>query len=260
MNANAEASSKITNPERISRIISRMCDGHMQVILRTKNNINLGIRANFSKLYSSKNSSSIEFNQISKFGLEKLSAGMLIKVEVIGMPSKVTFVASITELAETGVLCSFPNTLVTIERRQNSRYKVNPSSMAYLSFSVWAPEVDDPSSPPFFEAYRSLANLVPIADMSNNGICIQSHFPSFINVLDNIELDPKAGLHLPMSPPIAVKAVIRWKRRIKNRIVEDKSERYQLDYRVGIELIELHTDQQLKIRSFLRALSMADAI
>jgi c-di-GMP-binding flagellar brake protein YcgR len=260
MNQTAEATSKITNPERISRIVLRMSDGRMQALFRTKDNIKVGIRANFARFDGQAQPPQIVFDKISDIGLQKLEKGMPVKVEVIGMPSKVMFVTTITDKTEDGVICSLPASLVTIERRQNSRYRVTPSAMAYLSFSLWAPEDDDPSAPPFFDAYRSLAGWIPIMDISAGGVCVQSHFPSFINVLETVDIDPKAKLHLPMSAPMPVQAAIRWKRRIKNRFSEDNRERYQLDFRLGIEFLELSEEYQVKIRNYLRQLSVADAI
>jgi hypothetical protein len=63
-----------------------------------------------------------------------------------------------------------------------------------------------------------------------------------------------------MSAPMPVQAAIRWKRRIKNRFSEDNRERYQLDFRLGIEFLELSEEYQVKIRNYLRQLSVADAI
>ncbi len=260
MNQTAEATSKITNPERILRIVARMCDGQMQVLIRTKENLKVGIRANFTRFDGSKHPPQIVFDKISEFGLQKLEKGIPVKVEVIGMPSKVMFVTTINEKLADSIRCNIPASLVTIERRQNSRYRVLPSSMAYLSFSLWQPQDDDPSAAPFFDAYRGLAAWIPIMDISAGGICVQSHFPSFMNALEAVELDPKARLHLPMSAPIPVQAAIRWRRRIKNRIHDEKRERIQLDFRLGIEFHELQEEFQLKIRNYLRQLSVADAI
>jgi c-di-GMP-binding flagellar brake protein YcgR len=257
---NVEPTSKITNPERIGRIVARMCDGRMQALIRTKDNSKVGIRASFARTDTLKGSTLIQFEKISNFGLQKLDKGMQIKVEVIGMPSKVMFVTEIKDKLSDGIVCSLPASLVSIERRQNARYRVTNATMAYLSFSVWQPEDEDPASPPFFDAYRTLATWIPILDMSTGGVCIQSHFPSFINVLESIAVDTNAKLHLPMSPPMPVHAAIRWKRRIRNRIIEDVNERYQLDFRIGVEFLEIQEEQRNRIRNFLRQLSVADAI
>jgi hypothetical protein len=257
---NLEPTSKITNPERIVRIVARMCEGHMQALIRTKDNTKVGIRASFHRSELDRNPPLIHFDKISSFGLEKLDKGMQIKVEVIGMPSQVMFVTEIREKLGDGIVCSVPSSLVSIERRANARYKVTNSAMAYLSFSVWQPDEEDPSSPPFFEAYQGLAGLIPVLDISAGGVCIQSHFPAFMNVLETVALDTQAALHLPMSAPMPVQASIRWKRRIRNRIIEDESERYQMDFRIGVELADLQEEQRNKIRNYLRQLSVADAI
>lgn len=254
-----ENSSKISNPLRISRIVAKMCQGHMQAIIRTKESSKLSIRAAFAK-YETGREPEIVFDKISNYGLEKLNSGMQIKIEVIGMPSKVMFVTTIKTKSSTAITCSLPLSLVSIERRQNSRFRAIPSAMAYLSFSVWSPEDNDFAAPPFFDVYRNISSWLPLVDISAGGICIQSHFPSFINQLETIDFDPEARLHLPMSTPMPIKAQIRWRRRIKNRIIDDFGERYQLDFRVGVEFAELQDEQRSRIRQYLRQLSLADAI
>jgi hypothetical protein len=232
----------------------------MQAILRTKDNSKVGIRASFAFFDNAQKVPQIVFDKISVFGLEKLAHGIPVKVEVIGMPSKVMFISTISNKSIDGISCPIPGSLVSIERRQASRYRVTPAAMAFVSFSVWKPEAADVSAPPFFEAFQSMASWVPILDMSNGGACIGTHFPSLINTVDKIDHDPKAHIHLPMSPPIPFQAAIRWKRRIRNRIIEDQEERYQLDFRLGIEFLSLQEDQNVRIRNYLRQLSVVDAI
>ncbi len=256
---NQESTSKITNPVRIGRIIAKMCSGHMQVLIRTKESTKLGIRAAFMQLDPIDNPLVI-FDKISDLGLEKLKVGQLIKVEVIGMPSKVIFVTEVKAKGTEQISCSIPTSLVSMERRQNSRFRVVPAAMSFISFSVWQADKEDRGSPPFFDTYLNLAGWIPVVDISVGGVCIQSPFPSFLNHLETIEVDPKARLHLPMSPPMSFQAAIRWKRRIRNRIIEDENERYQSDFRLGIEFGELQDDQRNKIRQYLRQLSMAEAI
>lgn len=228
-------------------------------MIRTKENVKVGIRANFARFEEVK-PPRVVFDKISEFGLQKLVIGTPVKIEVIGMPSKVTFVTTVAEKTADAIICHQPTSLVTIERRQNARFAVTTSAMAYLSFSAWSPADDDPASPPLFASYRHLAGWVPILDISAAGACIRSHFPSFINVLETVQLDPGAKLHLPMSSPMDIQAAIRWKRRIKNRIIEGNDERYQMDFRVGIEFMNLSEECQIKIRHYMRQLSVADAI
>ncbi len=257
---NPDTTSKITNPQRIARILTKMCEGRMQVIIRTKENIKLGIRATFAAI-TVERSGTVSFDKISVFGLEKLSLNGPIKIEVMGMPTMVMFITEVLEKVGDTITCQLPVMLTSIERRQNSRFKVSPAFMAYMSFSVWQPEANDTGAAPFFEVYRSMAGWIPLVDISAGGICLSSHFPSFINALDNVNLDTQANLHLPMQNPLAVQAAIRWKRRIKNRLVDaDDSERYQMDFRIGVEFAELSDERKIQIRNYLRQLSVAEAI
>lgn len=257
--ANQGTSSKITNPVRISRIITKMCAGRMQVLIRTKDNHKLGIRAVFLFIAPSIGNR-IVFDKVSSLGLEKLDVGMHVKVEVIGMPSKVLFLTVVTSKGPALISCAMPNSLISMERRLNSRFHVLPASMSYISLSGWRAEEEDGSGPPFFNVYKSLASWIPLVDISPGGVCIQSHFPSFLDYLETIETDSDARLHLPMSSPLPIKAIVRWRRRIRNRIIEGDMERYQLDFRVGIEFEDLKDEDRLKIRQYMRQLSIAEAI
>lgn len=251
-----ENTTKITNPERIARILSKMCEGRMQVIIRTKESSKLGIRANFLSL----SKEGLLFDRISVFGLEKIPLGLPVKIEVLGMPTMVMFFVEARQKDSDKLVCSVPSMLVSVERRQNSRFKVIPSSMAYMSFSMWQPEDQDLGAPPFFEAYRTLASWIPMVDISAGGVCLSSHFPSFLSALESVSLDAEAKLHLPMQNPLPVQAAIRWKRRIRNRFADNDSERYQLDFRLGIEFVGLSDEHKLRIRNYLRQLSVAEAI
>lgn len=231
----------------------------MQVIIRTRENSKLGIRANFASISRDKDSKLV-FDKISVFGMEKVPLSTAIKIEVLGMPTMVTFFAEVQSKDADRIVCALPGVLVSVERRQNSRFKVIPSSMAYMSFSLWQPKDDDLGAPPLFDAYRALAGWVPLLDISAGGVCLSSHFPSFINNLENVQLDPAAYLHLPMQIPLPIKAAIRWKRRIRNRLVDADAERYQLDFRIGVEFVDLIDEHKARIRNYLRQLSVAEAI
>lgn len=255
-----EVKSKITNPERIQRIVHRMCEGKMQVLIRIKKDSKVGIRATFSAVKAQSPKSQIHFNDISEFGLQKLSVDQSVRFEVIGMPSKVMFMGKITNISQGALAIELPTTLISIERRQNVRYPTTAVKMAYLATSLWKPLLNDVSAPPIFEQFRPISNWLPIFDMSIGGVCVKSHFPSALNLLTGAADDPKAKLILPMTDPIILPVAFRWQRRIKNRVLEAGRERYQLDFRLGIEFLEVEPTAITKIKQFLRQLSVADAI
>ena len=73
-------------------------------------------------------------------------------------------------------------------------------------------------------------------------------------------IDEDAQLILPMTPPIAVSTTIRWQRRIKNHHNEMGDDRTHLEFRLGVEFNSLEEDDMMKIKQFIRQLSVAEAI
>lgn len=258
MNQPVETSSKIVNPERIARLVTRMCEGSMQVIIRTKDNAKMGIRACFGA--PDQSNAHVIFGKISEAGIMKLPIGTQIKIEVLGMPSQVVFITVVRGRANGAIICLMPKSLVSTERRHSTRHKVTSTLPSFMSFSVWNPDMNDITCTPFFSAYRNTASWVSIADISAGGVCLLSRFPSFQTAVESVTEDPQSFLHLPMTQPIPLHAAIRWKRKIKIRIEENESERFIMEYRVGIEFQGLSDEQNQKIKSYIRQLSIADAI
>ncbi|MFW7382082.1 MAG: hypothetical protein ACOH5I_24970 [Oligoflexus sp.] len=229
-------------------------------MIRLQHDAKVGIRCSFLAVEKKPGGTVIFFDGMSEFGVKKLSVNDTVKFEVIGMPSKVVFAAKILEKSRSGLTCSLPASLISIERRQNLRYGTTDSKMAYFRPSFWTPQSTDIAAPPAFEQFHFVASWIPILDMSAGGLCIRTLFPSILHALDGHNIDENAQIILPMSEPITLGVAIRWQRRIKNRYIDAERERYQLDFRFGVEFIDLSDDANLKLKQFLRQLSVADAI
>ncbi|MBC7659615.1 MAG: PilZ domain-containing protein [Chitinophagaceae bacterium] len=261
MSQDQGASSKISNPESISRLVARMCAGNLQVLLRHRDSGKVTIRGAFHKLGKYKAEAAIQLFKLSEAGLSKLEPGMPIKVEVLGMPSQLTFQTLVIEKTAAGIICAMPRALLSTERRTNARFRVTENIMAFMSFDLWKAGQNDPASPPFFSAYGGIASWITIADISLGGVCLLARFPSFQNASETITGPVSSFLHLPMMPPIPLKGVIRWRRKIKNRVEDEiNGERFQLEYRIGFEFAEVEADHQQKLRHFIRQLTIAEAI
>ena len=63
-----------------------------------------------------------------------------------------------------------------------------------------------------------------------------------------------------MADPMVIPVAFRWQKRIKNRHTKDGQERYQQDYRIGVEFLHLNDEQMMKVKHFIRQLTVADAI
>ncbi len=257
---NDNIKSKLTNPERISRLVSRMCSGGMPVVIREEKAGMVGIRGSFYQLRDASKTKIIYFNNVSAHGRAKLNKGDIVKVEVIGMPSQVVFRTKVVTILKDGIICLLPKSLVSVERRQNARYSCSKNMMLYCELSVWKASAEDLAASPVCQEYNDVSSWLPILDMSLGGICAQSSFPSFTQVVDDFEMDPKMKLFVPMQKPIEVPVHFRWKRKIKNLIEVPEGSRYQMDYRIGIEFDDPDEDLKVQFKQILRKLSVADAI
>lgn len=261
MTAEASGSSKISNPEIITRLVAKMCDGSMQVLLKHRESGNVTIRGAFHKLGKFRQNAAIMLGKMSEAGLAKLDVGMPIKIEVLGMSSQLTFQTLVVEKLATGIVCAMPRSLVSIERRISARFRTSHDLAAFMSFSFWKAKQDDQAAQPYFSSYGGIAHWVSVVDMSAGGVCLTTRFPSFLNASEGLSETVDCALHLPMTAPLKMSGVIRWRRKIRNRLeIDNGGERFQLEYRMGLEFHIVGEDERQKIRQYMRQLTVAEAI
>lgn len=233
----------------------------MQVIVRIGDDQSLGIRASFHFIDETPGGGAVLYlNNVSEKGLSRLVATEVVRVEVLGMPSRVVFQTRIVRVMGEGVALNFPEFLISTERRQNTRYQTSAKCMGYLAFSNWEVEDADLSAPPVLGATKDLGQWCAIADISVGGICVMTRFPSIMSVVTPNDIDEKARLILPMMEPIVVPVQCRWQKRTIERINFNGIEHAQKQFRLGIEFRESNEQFVLKVRQFMRQLTMADAI
>lgn len=252
--------SKVLKRERIIRILQKVCSAELIGLIHIKESKSLKIRSSFKTVAIEEGKERLILSKISLQGLQKLKVGEIIQLEVLGMANRVLFTTKILSKWDTGISVSIPSKIVRIERRKNSRYRTNNENMAYMTFSNWLVKEGDIASPPMFPLFENVANWCPVFDMSMGGACVLISFPSILSSFDISEIDVNAKLILPMTEPITVPTQFCWQKRTINKRVVNKSELKQLQFRFGVMWSDLDEDTLLKIRFFLRQLSMAEAI
>lgn len=261
MTEEASGSSKISNPESVARLVAKMCDGSMQVLMRHRDSGNVTIRGAFHKLGKFRQNNAILLNKMSEAGLSKLDIGMPIKIEVLGMASQLTFQTLVIEKMPSGIVCAMPRSLISTERRTNARFRTTNDLTAFMSFSFWKAQQQDLASQPYFSAYGGIAHWISVADISAGGVCLVTRFPAFLNASEGLSETFDCALHIPMAIPLKMTGVIRWRRKIRNRVeLEGGGERFQLEYRIGLEFAVVGEEEQQKIRQYMRQLTVAEAI
>jgi len=256
-----ESRLKITNPERVQRILSRMCQGSLPVMVRTTENLAVAVKGRAANLILEGSVRAMRISNVSMKGMEFLGNQQAVQVEFVMMSTKVVFVSRILLREQSSILLDVPESLVSIERRKNARYGTTQDLTAFVQFSIYQPPPDDMAAAPFFPHCSDVANHIALSDLSLGGICAVSRFPSLNGILRRGMVDDRAKLYLPMQSPLETSVEVRWFKRIKEHVrVNDGETRSIRSYRFGLEFVAQSEAVQMQIRTFIQRLSQADAI
>lgn len=219
-----------------------------------------GIRGRFKAVEGLDGRAFIFIDGISFKGLNTLKESSKIKIEVMGMPSRVMFVSHIFRFTPSGIYISLPKQMVSVERRQNTRFQTNFDFMVYFELSEWSPKEEDLTSPIIIHKDSILNQWVSVADLSIGGACLHSRFKSVVDYLVRDEQTFGGRIIFPMAEPFEVHILVKWHKRIIDRVVEDDVELARINYKLGIEFAKSSEEAKLKIRQGMRRLSMGLAI
>lgn len=261
-----QSKTKITNPERVARIINKICQANLRVFIRATENITVAVKGKASSVVAAKVPDgrrvlTIRLSNISNNGLNYLSNKQKVQIEFVLMATKVVFVSRILSKDQNQILISMPTKLVSIERRKNARYLTNENMMGFLDLSVWNNGESDFAATPIFPHYNDIKNYLSIADVSVGGICAVTQFPSVSQELNRGCLDEGASLILPMQAPIPVAFEVRWVKRIKEqKKCIDGVVRSTISYRFGCEFVNQSEAVLTALRQFMRQIGQSEAI
>jgi hypothetical protein len=252
---------KISNPQRISRILRRICQASLPLMVRAAGATGVAVKGRAANIVVDVAQPAMRISNISDKGIAHLGAATKVQVEFVMMSTMVVFVANILSREQNSVLISLPQALVSIERRRNARYNTTEDLCAFLDMSLFRPSDQDVTAAPFYPQYRTLTSHIALADISFGGVCAVTRFPAVSAVLKRGLIDDQARLVLPMQQPLEVGVEVRWFKRIKEHIKgREEDDAYMRSYRFGLEFTS-HSDQvRVAIRQFIQALSQADAI
>lgn len=254
---------KISNPERITRILRRICQATLPVMVRDVSDAAVAVKGRAAGIHLDPSKPGLRVSNVSDKGVAYLmQKPRKLQIEFIMMSTKVMFVASVLAAEQNSILVSLPTSLVSIERRKNARFNCTEDLVAMLDMSVWKAAPDDLTAPPFFSQYQSLSTYIAIGDLSLGGLCAVARFPAVNTVLKRGLIDDRAKLVLPMQDPIEVGVEIRWCKRIREHAKPGESgeQLYQRFFRFGVEFITKSEALDQALRRFIQQLTQADAI
>ena len=193
-----------------------------------------------------------------------IRSGAGVQVEFVTMATKVMFVAAVLEKGQESIRLAMPTALVSMERRQNERFTCREDLSAFLRLSIWEPQADDSTAPPFYPHHFASAPLISLADVSSGGICAITRFPAVCSVLLRGVKDESAKLILPMQEPLAVSIEVRWIKRIKEHIqhtqTAGQASLFSRTYRFGLLFTEQSEPLRLGLKQFMQQLALKEAI
>lgn len=260
---NQENKIKISNNQRISRILRRICQASLPVIVRGAGSTAVSVKGRAATImtYGPNNLPVMRISNVSERGIAHLLAAQKVQVEFVMMATKVAFVSQIQGREEQSILVGVPQTLVSIERRKNARYNCIDELRAFINLSCWQPDIDDLTAPPFYPHYKDIAGYIPISDLSFGGFCAVTRFPSSSMTVRRGLIDDKSQLILPMIGTFNVGTEIRWIKRIKEHHKDpDGKENFKRFFKFGVEFVSQTEEVKLGIRQFITKLSQAGAI
>lgn len=252
---------KISNPQRVLRILRRICQASLQVIVRAEGAAGVAVKGRAANVIIEGDFQGMRISNISEKGVLHLGMRARIQVEFIMMSTKVVFITTLLSREQSSIVVSMPMSLLSIERRKNARYACTEDLMAYLDLSIWKPEYEDVTAPPFFSHQRDVAAYIGVADVSFGGLCAVTRFPAVNTVLRRGLIDDRARLVLPMQDPLVVGVEVRWFKRIREHVkgTEDDGS-FQRYYRFGVEFVTQSDAVRVAVRQFIQQVSQAGAI
>jgi c-di-GMP-binding flagellar brake protein YcgR len=251
---------KISNPQRIARIMQRVCHASLRVILRSRNDHAVSVKGRAAACISQTDGSGlVRISNISELGIQHLRDAQTVQVEFVMMAAKVMFVSRVKALQENTCLLSMPTVLLSLERRKNARFATSTDLSAFVQLSIWTPASSDPAAPPIFPLHNHMAGRLHVADISLGGMCLVSRFPAVNNALKRGIIDDGAKLYLPMQVPVGVGLEVRWVKKIREH-TQTEATAYQRTYRFGVEFLSQTEEAKQSLRMFFQQVSQAGAI
>ena len=260
---NQEQNIKISNPERVLRILQRVAQGGLSILVRDLSQIETAVKGRAGSSATVSRMNGFTISGLSERGRIYLMAHpeATLQIEFVLMATKVVFQSKILKIDGNSVMVALPEVLTSMERRKDARYVVTPNARAFVRIDNWHPDQLDPTVVPFFEYQRDNASLLSAGDVSNGGLSIVSRFPSVCKILQRGSVLEQSALILPLEAPIPAMLEVRWVKRIRDSVQDMQgSMRTVRIYKFGIQFLNPSDHLQNEVQKFMAKLAVAEAI
>jgi hypothetical protein len=258
-----ENSIKISDQQRIMRILKRICEAGLPLLIRGTKATTVSVKGRAAHIMANgpNNVQVMRISNISEKGINHLMAQGRVQVEFVMMATKVMFISSVISREDQSVFILLPTTLVSIERRKNARYNCTQEVRAFFDLSSWRPDEDDLGAPPIYPHYRHIGAYIAISDLSFGGLCGVTRFPSSCIAIKRGVIDDGAGIILPMIGRIPCSIEVRWIKKIKEHHRDSEGrDMHRRIYKFGAQFVSQSDLLKVSIRQFIAKISEAGAI
>lgn len=252
---------KISNPDRIVRILTKASNANLQIMMRTSKESSVVIRGKATIVVAEGTHKGFYISNISERGMDRLNTVNKVQVELTLMSTKLIFLSNVLGTKAREAFVSLPESMISIERRSNARYMTVENVFAYAKLQSWTGKKNPHSAPPVFNIYPELNGFLKVVDVSVGGLCLETRFPAMTYVISTAGKEEVIELHLPLFRELKIGCQVRWMKKIIEHIKDDNGRSTQMaTFRVGYKFTEISNDTTLSIKQFIQQLSQAEAI
>lgn len=250
----------IVKPERVARIIERVCDARLDVLIRVPSQKKIAVRAKASAADQFGAPPTLKLTGLSAQGVKFLWNADIVQVDFVGMSTQMIFKTRVLTVDGTSVQLVFPKKLVSYDRRQNARYATTDQLAAFIKVGNWQPDRGDITAQPIFYPYQNLGSWIRIADISEGGMCGVTRFPAVLKTYERGFVDYDASIVFPMQAPVEAPMEVRWVRRIREGYTVGEDTYNQRVYKFGVQFVNPAENLMKLLKQFVHQISMSDAI
>lgn len=252
---------RISDPKRITRILEKANINHFPVLLRDLKDPKIAVKGECKGLgevvqkTTGKRYKCVRISGVSQKGLDYIGNTKQVKLEFTMTSLKLVCAVHVIEKNELqrSIYLTPPQHIYSFERRTMVRHQIDKNFPVLVRLPDYFPTEHDLLAQPFFPHTAHLASNIGAADISSEGICLSSIFPSFLDAVQREKHIKGALIHLPMHLPIPVDMKYCWIKTIRKESPYKKAQgKTSKIYTVGCSFTEPSSDLIHAIHLFVK--------
>lgn len=269
-----------SKPDQIKRILTEAANLNLEILVRYDAR---GTAVRAKVVQFSQNDQLLMLGSISAAGDQALRTYDSVLVEFVLLSTKLKFQAKIRGRAQGKLALNMPEKLFSIERRQNSRFKVPVASAAFVEFQDFKIDTsvfDAPFSPKSAGGEKHIIPRLRIDDISLGGIAGFTRSGALAKLLKPSDQDVLARIYFPNMMPFTVPVTLRWLKKTVSNVPSGKFLRFQQSvgfklrgsapvenlgmsetfFRIGIQFSEISKDIDSALRTFIKMVQTVESL